>query len=80
MLQLRQKSLSVTVENGRCAKSWGTGKCHSCLKLKKKAHLKSCTEVTLGDPGKNQNWFIKGIVHEKPGKIYCHRQKAAKFY
>lgn len=34
----------------------------------------------MGDLGKNQNWFIKGIVHEKPGKKYCHHQKAANFY
>lgn len=52
------------MESGRCAKSWGTGKCHSCFKLKEKVDSKNCVEVPLGDLGKNQNW----IVHEKPGK------------
>ena len=36
------------------------------FKLKKKRDSKNCREVTLRDFGKNQKWFIKWIVHEKP--------------
>lgn len=59
------------MESGRCAKSWGTGKCHSCFKLKEKVDSKNCIEVPLGDLGKNQNW----IVREKPEKKHKKQKR-----
>lgn len=51
------------MENGRCAKNWGTGKCHSCFQSEEEGRFK---KLYTGRLGKNPKWLIKGIVHEKP--------------
>lgn len=53
------------MENGRYAKNWGTGKCHSCFQIEEEVRFK---KLYRGHLGKNQKWFIKEIVHEKAEK------------
>lgn len=54
------------MENGRCAKNCGTGKCHSCFPTEEEGRFKKLYRGHLGRSWEKSEMFIKGIVHDKP--------------